>query len=236
MSRRALASRAPILIFDLDDTLYPEWQYVLSGFKAVAGFVEQARGVAADQVYAELATRFRADRTARCLDEWLLAHSLNGNGLLEPMLAVYREHAPALELFCDAHWAVEEFGASCRLALLTDGRSVSQRNKLRALGVAAAFEQILVSDEMGEGFRKPGDRGFSELLRRLDADPAEAAYVADNPAKDFVGPRRLGMATVRVRRRCGLHHDAEAPSPAHLPDAEVSSLFGLPTALPGLLA
>jgi putative hydrolase of the HAD superfamily len=32
-------------------------------------------------------------------------------------------------------------------------------------------------------------------------------YVADNPIKDFAGPRRLGWRTVRIRRPGGLHAD-----------------------------
>ena len=41
------------------------------------------------------------------------------------------------------------------LALLTDGRSESQRYKIEALGIAGAFQEILVTDEMGLPWRKP---------------------------------------------------------------------------------
>jgi putative hydrolase of the HAD superfamily len=225
----------PVLVFDLDDTLYPEWEYVRSGFLAVAAFIENERGVSRERTYAELLACFSADRTARCFDEWLDVQGLARSALLEPMLAAYREHQPALRLFCDARWALGRFAEQYRLALLTDGRSGTQRNKIAALEIAPAFEQILVSDELGQDFRKPGERGLVTLLERLGVPPAQAVYVADNPAKDFVGPRRLGMATVRVRRRCGLYRDAEAPDAEHLPDAETVTLFGLTALLPRLL-
>ena len=38
------------VLFDLDDTLYPEIQYVCSGFRAVAAFLHQNR-TAADPEY-----------------------------------------------------------------------------------------------------------------------------------------------------------------------------------------
>jgi hypothetical protein len=52
--------------------------------------------------------------------------------------------------------------------------------------------------------------------------------VADNPAKDFVAPHRLGWRTVRVRRPDSLH--ADVPSGADV-DAEIASLDDLDTAL-----
>jgi hypothetical protein len=54
------------------------------------------------------------------------------------------------------------------------------------------------------------------------------AYVADNPAKDFVSPHRLGSWTVRVRRLGSLH--TNAPSGGDI-DAEITSLDDLDTAL-----
>ncbi len=52
--------------------------------------------------------------------------------------------------------------------------------------------------------------------------------MADNPAKDFVAPHRLGWRTVRVRRAGGLH--AEEPSGADV-DVEIAGLGELDTAL-----
>jgi putative hydrolase of the HAD superfamily len=38
----------------------------------------------------------------------------------------------------------------------------------------------------------------------------ECVYVADNPIKDFIGPKALGWGTVRIRRKQGLHFAAES--------------------------
>ena len=52
--------------------------------------------------------------------------------------------------------------------------------------------------------------------------------MADNPAKDFAGPRSLGWHTVRLRRADGLH--AAAPSGPDV-DREIVTLDELDEAL-----
>ena len=42
------------LILDLDDTLYPRERFVMSGFAAVASFVEKIHGVSAEIAYGVL--------------------------------------------------------------------------------------------------------------------------------------------------------------------------------------
>jgi putative hydrolase of the HAD superfamily len=231
----------PVLVFDLDDTLYPELDFVHGGFRAVAALLEERWGltagnVRAGEIYSELVECFSGPGS-RPFDTWLAARGLHREALLEPMLVAYREHRPLLRLYADAGWALRHFGCSHRLALLTDGRSSSQRNKIEALGLAPLFEYIQVSDEtgLGPGGRKPSSLGFSLLLERMSVPAARAVYVADNPAKDFAGARRVGMLTVRVRRPCGLYSGTVAPEPSYAPDADITTLFGLAALLPGLL-
>jgi putative hydrolase of the HAD superfamily len=118
------------------------------------------------------------------------------------------------------------------VGLLSDGDPAVQGRKLDALGLWEAFDAIVVTGELGPDAGKPSPRGFEEVLRRLgDAPPGEAVYVSDNPAKDFVGARRAGMRSIRVRRPGGIYAALEPETPEHAPDAEVSGLDELPSAL-----
>jgi putative hydrolase of the HAD superfamily len=216
-----------VLIFDLDDTLYPELDYVRSGFKAVAEGLQHRLGLAAGATLAELEEAFLEDPSPGVFDRWLERHRLDPGGMLDYMVSTYRLHHPRLQLFADARWALTDLRLTHRLALLTDGRPNAQRNKLRALGIEGCFERILITDDLGAACRKPGTLGFELLLADLGEAAQGAMYIGDNPAKDFLGPRRLGMTTVRVRRPCGLYRDLEAATPEHAPDVEVDSLFPL---------
>jgi FMN phosphatase YigB (HAD superfamily) len=56
-------------------------------------------------------------------------------------------------------------------------------------------------------------------------------YVSDNPAKDFLGARRAGMRSIRVRRAGGIYTALEPETPEYAPDAEVGDLERVPRAL-----
>jgi FMN phosphatase YigB (HAD superfamily) len=56
-------------------------------------------------------------------------------------------------------------------------------------------------------------------------------YVAENPAKDFLGARRVVMATVWVRRPTGFYANQDPRDLEHHPDIRVTSLNELSPAL-----
>jgi putative hydrolase of the HAD superfamily len=111
---------------------------------------------------------------------------------------------------------------------VTDGPSVSQRAKIAALELSAYVDRAVVTSELGADAGKPDPRAFALLQAEAGCSGAECCYVADNPAKDFGGPRTLGWRTVRLRRAGGLH--APAPSGADV-DREIVTLDELDEAL-----
>ena len=58
-----------------------------------------------------------------------------------------------------------------------------------------------------------------------------AAYVADNPEKDFLAPRHLGMSSIRIRHSGGLYNALEPSSPMYAPDVTITSLKDLEEAI-----
>jgi putative hydrolase of the HAD superfamily len=85
---------------------------------------------------------------------------------------------------------------------------------------------ILYTDDLGPENWKPSHRPFQEALQRVGIQPVNAIYVADNPYKDFIGARSLGMGTVRIIRSGGLHAEVRLNS-EHEADHEISNLFDL---------
>ena len=84
------------------------------------------------------------------------------------------------------------------MGVLTDGPADSQAAKVAALGLERWFEPIVVTGALDASFAKPGTAGFVSIARAWGLQPTELVYVADNPAKDFIGPRALGWATVQL--------------------------------------
>ena len=96
------------------------------------------------------------------------------------------------------------------MALISDGPEQSQKNKVKALGIEEKFEKIVLTASLGSEYSKPHIKSFLDVQRHFSKGVEEYMYVADNPTKDFVGPRSLGWKTMRIRRPEGLYHSLEA--------------------------
>jgi len=177
-----------VVVFDLDDTLYKEFDYNQSGILAVA---------------AEIKTLYGKDLSVQLCraaeqreDVWLLACELLDlpASVKESFLWIYRLHAPAIRLAEAVSALIPGLQSQAKaVVILTDGRSVSQRKKLQALGLGRI--DVFVSEEWGSA--KPDDLRFREIMRRYPG--CRYVYIGDNPAKDFYAPKLLAWSTVGVR-------------------------------------
>jgi putative hydrolase of the HAD superfamily len=213
------------VVLDLDDTLYPEAAYVRSGFRAVAARAQETLGVPAGEAEAELGALFEQGVRGDTFDRWVAARGLDADAVGD-LVAAYRAHEPDIDPFPDAAPLLGRLRADgSAIGLLSDGDPAVQGAKLDALGLRDAFDAIVITGELGEDAGKPSPRGYEEVLRRLgDAPPGESVYVSDNPAKDFLGARRAGMRTIRVRLPGGIYATLEPKTPEHAPDAEAADL------------
>lgn len=201
-----------VIVLDLDDTLYLERDYALSGFRAVGRWLRDRHGVMgfADRA----AEQFAVGNHTHVFDATLHMLGITPSAeLIAQLIGVYRRHRPQIGLLDDAERLFDRRPAGCSWALLTDGFLVAQRNKIRALGLRRRpIQPIVCTDIWGAPFWKPHRRGFELIVDTLACPAARFIYVADNPAKDFIAPRALGWATVQIRRDDGIHcHRAAAP-------------------------
>lgn len=218
-----------IMVFDLDDTLYPEMQFVHSGFNAVDQFLRRTEGLVGFHEHAQ--RLFEAQGSGTIFDDFLIeVIGMAPKSLVKEMVQIYRNHKPRLTLFSDARWALSHFGPRHQMGLLTDGYFETQRNKVAALGIAHVFDAIVYSDELGRANWKPSPVPYQTVMERLASQSELHCYVSDNPRKDFIAPRAMGWHTVRLRRPCGLYAELELDE-GHEVDVEISSLLELPQAL-----
>jgi putative hydrolase of the HAD superfamily len=218
------------IVFDMDDTLYPERDYVVSGFRAVAEWIGRERIVHPSTAFLELKNLFDSGVQGNIFDRWLMGHNLPAE-LVPKMVAVYRNHEPAIAPSEDAFELLDSLSGRYRIGLVTDGYLSVQQRKFAALGLSERFGAVVFSDELGRENWKPSTKPFELVLQRLECRPNRAVYIGDNPLKDFYGARALGMFTLRLRRPNGLHASLEPPSPHHAPHITVASLAEVETAI-----
>jgi putative hydrolase of the HAD superfamily len=224
------------VVFDLDDTLYPERDYVLSGFRAVAEWSEARLSIPASEGFVEL--RALLDRGVRgdTFNQWLSARQKLDKSLIEQLVGVYRDHNPEIRPFPGVPELLSSLKKSSSLGLLSDGYLGVQQRKLQALNLRHFFDAVVFSDEWGRAAWKPNTLPFEKTLEKLgNIGPASAVYIADNPLKDFLGARKAGLATVQVKHPGGLYAGADPPTIDHRPDIVINSLDLIPVALDKLI-
>jgi putative hydrolase of the HAD superfamily len=212
-------------VFDIDDTLYLERDYVRSGFAAVGRLVRERTGMPdfAERAWAAFLGGARRTIFDRILTDYGISATPT---LVGELVDCYRGHDPEIKLLPDAAAALDRLAAdrSVAIAVVTDGPLASQRAKARALGLERWAEPLVFTDELGPDWVKPSPRAFVMVEERLGVAATRCVYVADNPAKDFAGPVGRGWRAVRVRRPDSLHAavdtDPDAGVDAELPDLE----------------
>lgn len=185
---------------DLDDTLYREIDYVMSGYRAIADELERAHIMRSSEVVEVLET---AENTWHGLDNlaariWQ-AHPDTKYSSVDWMLDIYRNHTPDIRLMPEVRETLENISnAGHKIGIITDGRSSTQRAKIEALGLLDLIspENIIISSEVGgdKTTRLPFDKMISN-----NPHEKQFVYLGDNPAKDFRWPNAMGWTTVELK-------------------------------------
>ena len=190
------------IVFDLDDTLYSEKEYVRSGFRAIADTLPQIK-----RMEEKLWQAFEQKKSA--IDEVLTAEGMYTEELKQKCLSVYRYHQPDIHLYEGVKKMLLKLRQDgYKLGIITDGRLEGQRAKIKALGLDELVDHIIVTDELGGvEYRKPNKAAFVKMKEMLNVAFEEMCYLGDNINKDFIAPEMLGMKSLWFRNVNGLYCD-----------------------------
>lgn len=185
--------------FDLDDTLYKERDFVMSGRSAVAEAFSSKAGKSSEKL------NMLMNAADNAFDSLLALPGIKTNNIgIQEILQVYRCHEPELTLPEESRDVLHRL---CKdnvyIGIITDGRRLTQWNKIKALGLdkIVAQQNIVVSEEFGADKKSP--KPFEYMMEHCPAE--KYVYVGDNPAKDFFQARKLGWTTVMLRDNDGVN-------------------------------
>ncbi len=186
-----------ILIFDLDDTLYPEHTFVESGFQAVSEMLEVNYGWKKHSSMSQMLNILAQQGRGSVFNELLRRKQCFSRKLVNRCLQTYRQHKPRITTFPKAKQFLDT-NQDKNIYLLTDGNKNVQSNKINALNIEPFFKKIFITHRYGICHAKPSVYCF-KLIRELEECKwSDMVYIGDNPAKDFVNLNPLGMRTIRV--------------------------------------
>lgn len=187
------------VLVDLDDTLYPQAEFLGLAWFAVAEHGARL-GLDRSRLHTAL-TDAAGGGSARggIIDE--AVRRIGGAAELVPeLVTAFHEVRPErLTPYPGVRAALRELRSRVPIAVITDGAVAGQRAKLTALGLDEAFDAVVLSDGWGREFRKPHPRPFRTALALLGVDAAAAVMIGDRPDKDIAGAAQVGIRGIRVR-------------------------------------
>ncbi|MGO1159334.1 HAD family hydrolase [Acinetobacter lwoffii] len=180
-----MTTKIKALVLDLDDTLYAEINYLESAYRFIAAQISAQP----QQLSANMLAQYHAGENV--FENISKIYQIDKSKLLD----WYRFHKPDITLFQDVAETLNHFTTDYMYAVITDGRSETQRNKLQALGLTDFLSSIVISEEIGS--EKPSLVNYKKVMSDLQCE--QYIYVGDNLKKDFVTAKRLGWTTICLK-------------------------------------
>ena len=202
-----------VICFDLDDTLYKEIDYLKSAFAEIASYVRHPE--AKEQMLNWYNT---GDNTFTKLIE---IYGLNIS--VADLLKIYREHIPSISLDVGVkELLVDLKSKGAMLGIITDGRKVTQHNKINALSLKRYLDMVIISEEIGT--EKPSLVNYKIVMERFSGKE-KFIYVGDNTQKDFLAPNKLGWDTIcLLDNGCNIHKQVFDLPKEFLPKVQIGNI------------
>ncbi len=213
-------------IFDLDDTLYDEEQYVSSAISDVCKFISSKHNIEYNALFDYCIRSIQVDGRGNTFNKLCDEFSITED--IKQLVEIYRSCEPNLTLYDDADELIKYLKENGKkIGIITDGNAKVQNLKVKALGLYELADSVILTDELRDGDKaitKPDERVYKACITELNVSTEETAYIGDNPLKDFVGARKIGMKTVRIKRDNGMFMKETAPSDDYEADVTIHSL------------
>jgi putative hydrolase of the HAD superfamily len=227
--RRVLAMTINAIVFDMDDTLYEEKEYVRSGFKAVGNWMKKEFQIT--RFYETAWSLFESGEKSFIFNKVL--EKLNivyDDTRIKNMVDYYRSHEPDIHFLDDAKWILENLKDTIKIGLISDGYLVAQEMKVHALKLQNKFHSVILSDKWGKEHWKPSHVPYEQASRELQLPHDQCAYIGDNVNKDFIAAKKLGWTTIHIDRKDGLYFGIEVDQEymAHYTIDDLRNLSGIP--------
>ena len=188
------------VLFDIDDTLFPSTEFAsLARRNALNAMV----GMGMDVSYDELSHRLHA-----------IIHKKGSNypkhfdtlcrdlGVKSPAryvaaaIAAYHDTKTAIQPFPTVPLTLLKLRESrYRLYVATNGNPTKQWDKLIRLKIGFYFDDVFVSEEVGED---KGEAFYRKVLKAIGAKPSECLMVGDREDVDIWPAKKVGIHTVRM--------------------------------------
>lgn len=213
-----------LVVFDLDDTLYPERDFVMSGFGAVAAFINHKTAIDEERILSNLLQLFESGVRANIFERLVEKMEIDFHPHeITDLVKIYREQTPLIQLDEQAQNALgilKKFHT--KIAVIAEGYRSVESGKIEMLGLNEVVDEVIYSDYSASGCHEPSERPLREAIERLAIESDEVLFVAENTTKLSM-VKCLGINTARLRMQGRSHFDVEVEEKEKA-DFEIRSL------------
>ena len=167
-----------VVIFDLDDTLYNEKEFVLSGFFEVAKWISNVSNSLSEDVFKMMVADFELNGRGRVFDNALARFYKKTKKNVQKCISIYRLHTPKIKLKDETVKLLLDLKCHYKLYLVTDGNKIVQNNKIKSLKIERYIEKAFITYRYGRKASKPSLKCFEIIIPTSFpiSDPSPSSY------------------------------------------------------------
>ena len=195
-----------LLCLDLDDTLIATEAGAPRRFEDATRAIRRVRpDIGAAKIAAAAERGLAVDPNRGRLVNFMAELGLTAADEVQVVRDAYFETMPAgTELFEGVHDILATLRERFQLAIITNGPSDLQRQKVAHFDLGHRVDWIVVSGEVG--VEKPDRAIFEHTLELAGIDAARAAHVGDSLVSDIAGANGAGLLPIWVETRFPRDH------------------------------
>lgn len=190
-----------VIVFDLDDTLYDEINFVKSGFKEVSKYFLYKYNLDYESFYNFAFYNLKKYGRGKVFDEVLKHFHIYTKTNIKKAISIYRTHKPDINLPEETLNVLNFFiKKNIPIFIVTDGNKIVQNNKIEALKLREYIKKDFITYRYGLKYSKPSTYCFEKIAILEKVNYSDIVYVGDNPNKDFINIKKLGFRTIRIKK------------------------------------
>ncbi|MDX4012119.1 HAD family hydrolase [Aliarcobacter skirrowii] len=199
-----------VIVFDLDDTLYDEIEYVKSGFIQVANYFSYEFEIDKNLIYNYMIQDLETNGRGKIFDNMLENFKIYSKENIKKAILVYRTHKPNIVLPQESIEVLRYYNSlKIPIYIVTDGNKIVQNNKIEALKIRKYIKKDFITHRYGIKNSKPSTYCFLKIAQNENVEFRDIVYIGDNPNKDFVNIKKIGFRTIRIVQ--GMFKELEKP-------------------------
>ena len=188
------------LIFDLDNTLYPENRYLDGAYKNIANFLAQNNSVSSEKIYNYLTLQFSESGRHLLFDRLLSNFNIDSN-IKPEMIKILRTFKPKskIKLYSKIYKTLPDLISNSKYSfVITNGNVEQQKNKVRNINWRN-INKNLIFIYANQFNKKPSPDSFNFIKKKYFIDPKKTIMIGDSDTdKNFAKNCNINFLNVKL--------------------------------------